>query len=164
MRETEEKAERRHGMKTKCGLDCEECGFQECPGCTETDGRPFGGSCMLAVCCGEKGCENCGRSFEAPCRLKEELIAEFNALGIEDMEEVKSLNALSGTYVNLAYKLPGGQEIRFWDDSRIYLGNQIRKMGSDRCYGLAADEDYLLVSEYGEGGSDAEIVVYKRRK
>ena len=151
-------------MKTKCGLDCEECGFQECPGCTETDGRPVGGSCMLAVCCDEKGCENCGRSFEAPCRLKEELIAEFNALGIEDMEEVKSLNALSGTYVNLAYKLPGGQEIRFWDDSRIYLGNQIRKMGSDRCYGLAADEDYLLVSEYGEGGSDAEIVVYKRRK
>ena len=124
MRETEEKAERRHGMKTKCGLDCEECGFQECPGCTETDGRPFGGSCMLAVCCGEKGCENCGRSFEAPCRLKEELIAEFNALGIEDMEEVKSLNALSGTYVNLAYKLPGGQEIRFWDDARVYLGRQ----------------------------------------
>ena len=61
-------------MKTKCGLDCEECGFKECPGCTETGGRPFGGTCMLAVCCDEKGCENCGRSFEAPCRLKEELL------------------------------------------------------------------------------------------
>lgn len=151
-------------MKTKCGLDCEECGFEECPGCMQTDGRPFGGSCMLAVCCDEKGCENCGRAFEAPCRLKEELIAELNALGIEDMEEVKSLNALSGAYVNLAYKLPGGQEIRFWDDSRIYLGNQIPKRGSDRCYGITADENYLLVCEYGEGGSDAEIVVYKRRK
>ena len=58
-------------MKTKCGLDCEECGFKECPGCTETGGRPFGGTCMLAVCCDEKGCENCGRSFEAPCRQKE---------------------------------------------------------------------------------------------
>ena len=151
-------------MKTKCGLDCEECGYKECSGCTETDGRPFGGSCMLAVCCDEKGCENCGRAFEAPCRLKEELIAEFNALGIEDMEEVKSLNALSGAFVNLAYKLPGGQEIRFWDDGRIYLGNQLCKKGSDRCYGLTADENYLLVCEYGEGGSDAEIVVYKRRK
>lgn len=80
------------------------------------------------------------------------------------MEEVKSLNALSGAYINLAYKLPGGQEIRFWDDSRVYLGNQLCKKGSDRCYGLTADENYLLVCEYGEGGSDAEIVVYKRRR
>ncbi len=151
-------------MKTKCGLDCSECGSKECGGCTETDGRPFGGSCMLALCCDEKGCENCGRAFEAPCRLKEELIAEFNALGIEDMEEITDLYALNGAFVNLAYTLPGGQEIRFWDDGRVYLGNQVHKKGSDRCYGLTADESYLLVCEYGEGGSDAEIVVYRRRK
>lgn len=151
-------------MKTKCGLDCSECGSKECGGCTETDGRPFGGSCMLALCCDEKGCENCGRAFEASCRLKEELIAEFNALGIEDMEEITDLYALNGAFVNLAYTLPGGQEIRFWDDGRVYLGNQVHKKGSDRCYGLTADESYLLVCEYGEGGSDAEIVVYRRRK
>ena len=151
-------------MKTKCGFDCSECGSKECGGCTETNGRPFGGSCMLALCCDEKGCDNCGRAFEAPCRLKEELIAEFNALGIEDMEEITDLYALNGAFVNLAYTLPGGQEIRFWDDGRIYLGNQVRKKGSDRCYGLTADENYLLVCEYGENGSDAEIVVYKRRK
>lgn len=151
-------------MKTKCGLDCSECGSKECGGCTETDGRPFGGSCMLALCCDEKGCENCGRAFEATCRLKEELIAEFNALGIEDMEEITDLYALNGAFVNLAYTLPGGQEIRFWDDGRVYLGNQVHKKGSDRCYGLTADESYLLVCEYGEGGSDAEIVVYRRRK
>lgn len=151
-------------MKTKCGLDCSECGCKECGGCTETGGRPFGGTCMIALCCDEKGCENCGRSFEAPCRLKEELIAEFNALGIEDMEEITDLYALNGAFVNLAYTLPGGQEIRFWDDGRVYLGNQVHKKGSDRCYGLTADESYLLVCEYGEGGSDAEIVVYRRRK
>lgn len=151
-------------MKTKCGLDCSECGSKECGGCTETNGRPFGGSCMLALCCDEKGCDNCGRAFEAPCRLKEELIAEFNALGIEDMEEITDLYALNGAFVNLAYTLPGGQEIRFWDDGRVYLGNQVHKKGSDRFYGLTADESYLLVCEYGEGGSDAEIVVYRRRK
>ena len=151
-------------MKTKCGLDCSECGSKECGGCTETNGRPFGGSCMLALCCDEKGCDNCGRAFEAPCRLKEELIAEFNALGIEDMEEITDLYALNGAFVNLAYTLPGGQEIRFWDDGRVYLGNQVHKKGSDRCYGLTADESYLLVCEYGEGGSDAEIVVYRRRE
>lgn len=152
-------------MKTLCGLDCDECGFKDsCAGCAATDGKPFGGSCMIAVCCDNKGCGNCGNSFEGPCKLKEQLIAEFNALGIEDMEQVTSLNALRGSFVNLEYTLPGGQNIKFWDDDRIYLGNQICKKNSDRCYGLTADEAYLLVCEYGSGGSDAEIVVYKRRE
>ncbi len=152
-------------MKTICGLDCSECELRDnCKGCTETNGRPIGGSCMIAVCCENKGCKNCGRAFETPCGLKDQLIAEFNDLGIEDMEEVTNLYALHGSYINLQYTLPGGQKIKFWDDNRIYLGNQICKKNSSRCYGLTADENYLLVCEYGEGGSDAEIVVYKRRK
>lgn len=152
-------------MKTLCGLDCSECGLRnECGGCTETNGHPFGGSCIIAVCCKDKGCENCGRSFEAPCKLKKQLIAEFNALGIEDMEEVTGLNALHGAYINLQYSLPCGQKIKFWDDDRIYLGNQICKKNSNRCYGLTADENYLLVCEYGDNGSDAEIIVYKKRR
>ncbi len=152
-------------MKSICGLDCGGCGLKEtCGGCTETKGRPFGGTCMIAECCARHGCVNCGKAFEAPCRLKEELIAEFNALGIQDMEEVTSLNALVGSFVNLAYTLPGGQVIKFWDDKRMYLGNQICKENSDRCYGLTADENYLLVCEYGQEGADPEIVVYRRRK
>ncbi len=152
-------------MKTLCGLDCSECGLKnECRGCTETNGHPFGGSCMIAVCCADQGCENCGGSFEAPCKLKKQLIAEFNALGIEDMEKVTDLNALHGAYINLQYTLPGGQKIKFWDDDRIYLGNQICKKNSNRCYGLTADENYLLVCEYGDNGSDAEIIVYKKRR
>jgi hypothetical protein len=43
-----------------------------------------------------------------------------------------------------------------------YYINQLEKNGSPRCYGLTADEKYLLVCEYGEGGTDAEIVVFKR--
>lgn len=150
---------------TKCGAHCAECGFRDtCGGCAKTDGHPFGGECMIAACCrqrGQKRCSGCGQAF---CRLKSELIAEFNALGIEDMPEVTSLNALKGSFVNLEYTLPGGQKIRFWDDNRIYLGNQLCKKGSERCYGLTADENDLLVCEYGEGGSEAEIVVYKRRR
>lgn len=150
--------------KAICGIDCSQCGYRSsCAGCEKTRGRPFGGSCMLAECCQSSQKESCG-SCEAPaCGLKSQLISEFNALGIADMEEVTSLNALKGSFVNLMYKLPGGQEIKFWDDSRIYLGNQICKRNSDRCYGLTADEHYLLVCEYGENGSDAEIVVFKRR-
>ena len=115
-------------MKTLCGLDCSECGLRDhCGGCAETNGRPFGGTCMVAVCCEEKGCENCCKSFEASCRLKEQLIAEFNALGIEDMEKVTSLNALKGSFVNLEYTLPGGQTIKFWEDDRIYLLDSDKK-------------------------------------
>lgn len=72
------------------------------------------------------------------------------------------LNALRGGFVNLKYKLPGGQIYSFWEDDRIYLGNQICKKGSERCYGLTADEHYLLVCEYGANGADAEIVIYKK--
>ncbi|HIZ17372.1 MAG TPA: DUF3795 domain-containing protein [Firmicutes bacterium] len=151
-------------MKTFCGLDCDKCELKnECCGCVETNGRPFGGSCMIAECCKDKGCENCGKFFESQCELKERLISEFNELGIEDMEKVTSLNALRGSFVNLEYTLPSSDTIKFWDDNKIYLGNQICKKGSDRCYGLTADENYLLVCEYGDGGADAEIITYKKR-
>ena len=152
-------------MKSICGLDCGKCGLKDtCGGCARTEGRPFGGSCVVAKCCQSHGCENCGKAFEGACKMMEEMISEFNDLGIEAMEEVTHLNALVGSYINLPYTLPGRQVIKFWDDKRIYLGNQICKKDSDRCYGLTADENNLLVCEYGEGGSDAEIVVYKRRK
>ena len=152
-------------MKTLCGLDCGDCGLREsCGGCRETNGHPFGGSCMMAECCADKGCESCGKSLETPCKLKQQLVTEFNELGIEDMEENTDLNALYGAYINLQYTLPSGQAIKFWDDTRIYLGNQVCKKNSDRCYGLTADERYLLVCEYGENGSDAEIIVYKKRR
>lgn len=106
----------------------------------------------------------CGKCSGVPCKLKKQLISEFNALGIEDMDEITDLNSLKGSFVNLEYTLLSGQVIKFWDDDRIYLGNQICKKNSDRCYGLTADENCLLICEYGEGSSDAEIVVYKKRR
>lgn len=148
---------------TICGLDCTRCPLKDnCAGCRATNGQPFGDTCMLALCCTDHGCENCGKVFEAQCKLKARLIAEFNALGIKDMETVTDLNALRGAFVNLEYTLPGGQVTKFLNDNRIYLGNQLRKKDSDRCYGVIADEHYLLVCEYGENGADAEIVVYKK--
>lgn len=151
--------------KSICGVDCSQCQLKDtCGGCVETNGRPFGGECMIAVCCQNKGYEHCGKCSAVPCLLKKQLIDEFNALGIEDMAEVTDLNALKGSFINLEYTLSSGQIIKFWYDNKIYLGNQICKKGSDRCYGLTADENFLLVCEYGEGGSDAEIIIYKRRR
>lgn len=95
--------------------------------------------------------------------MDEKLIQEFNTLGISDMPEVTQLYPLKGEFINLEYPLPSGRIVKFWEDSKTYYGNQLEKAGSSRCYGLAADETYLMVCEYGEDGSDAEIVVFKRR-
>lgn len=151
-------------MKTKCGADCNECGFKEsCGGCEKTNGRPFGETCMIAECCSGNGANHCSASCSLSCKLKNQLIDEFNALGIEDMEKVTNLNALKGSFVNLEYNIPSGQVVKFWNDNKIYLGNQICKKNSERCYGLTADENYLLVVEYGNNGENPEIVVFKKR-
>lgn len=135
-----------------------------CGGCVKTGGRPFGGDCVIAVCCGGKGDSGCGGTpFGGGCAMKKKVIDEFNALGIPDMPEITDLNALVGGYINLEYTLPGAQKVKFWDDRRVYLGTQVQKTGSDRCYGLTADENHLLVCEYGENGADAEIIIYKKR-
>ena len=68
-----------------------------------------------------------------------------------------------GAYVNLEYTLPSGQKIRLLDDKKVYLGYQLEKENSDRCYGLVADNHFLLVCEYGCNGADPEIIVYKKR-
>ncbi len=146
-----------------CGIDCTKCELKNtCGGCAETNGHPFSSECVIALCCQSKGYAHCDKCSDVPCLFKEKLIAEFNALSIEDMEEVTSLNALKGSFINLEYTFPSGQVVKIWDDEKIYLGNQICKRDSDRCYGLAADEKYLMVCEYGNNGSDAEIIVFKR--
>lgn len=150
-----------NGSISICGLDCSKCEWKDnCRGCSE-----IGEKCIIAACCKSKGKEKCSGFFDpdGKCGMKKQLIEEFNGLGISDMEEVTDLNALSGSFINLEYKLPNGQDVKFWQDDRVYLGNQIGKKDSDRCYGLAADEKYLMVCEYGMNGSDAEIVVFKRR-
>lgn len=142
-------------MKSICGIDCTECELNcDCKGCQATKGQPFGEKCMVA--------EYCQKGEAALRELKEKMIGAFHGLNIQDMEEVTDLNALKGSFINLEYHLPGGQTVKFWNDNKIYLGNQLHKKDSDRCYGIAADEKYLMVSEYGENGSDAEIVVFKR--
>ncbi len=150
-------------MKSYCGTDCTQCPFKEgCKGCTQTKGKPFLKQCLLAQCCIDKQQENCNQC-EKHCTLKSTLIEEINSLNIEDMEKLTHLNALKGSFVNLAYTLPNGQSVQFLEDDQIYLGNQLHKENSDRCYGVVAHEDFILLSEYGCMGQDAHIVVYKKR-
>ena len=102
-----------------------------------------------------------GEKFE---ELKRQLIDEFNGLHIEGMPKVEKLNALVGSYVNLEYRLPNGRMVKFLDDNATYLGNQLEsEFGGDRCFGILANMDFLLVCTYGCGGSDPELVLYKKR-
>lgn len=56
-----------------------------------------------------------------------------------------------------------GQSIKFLEDNNVYWGSQIEIPGSVRCYGIVADDRYLLVCEYGCGGADPQIILYKKR-
>ncbi|MBO5517955.1 MAG: helix-turn-helix domain-containing protein [Firmicutes bacterium] len=102
-----------------------------------------------------------GGEFEA---FKKQLIEEINALQIEGMPKVEKLNALVGQYVNLAYRLPNGAQVKFLDDGTTYLGNQLEsEFGGDRCFGVLANMDFILVCTYGEDDADPELVLYKKR-
>ena len=92
---------------------------------------------------------------------EKELIKLFNQLNVAGMEKVTKLNKLAGSLINLQYSLPSGH-VKLWDDNETYYGAELCKEGSDRCYGLTANEKYLLVCEYGDQGSDPEIVFFKR--
>ena len=96
--------------------------------------------------------------------FKQQLIKEFNDLHIDGMPKVENLNALVGGYINLEYRLPNGQTVKFLDDNATYLGNQLEcEFGGDRCFGIAANMDFLLVCTYEENGKNPELVLYKKR-
>ena len=97
-------------------------------------------------------------------RFKQTLIDEINALHIEGMPRVEKLNALVGSYVNLPYRLPNGNTVKFLDDSATYLGNQLEcEFGGDRCFGVLANMEFILVCTYEQDGRDPELVIYKKR-
>ncbi|MBR0413587.1 MAG: helix-turn-helix domain-containing protein [Clostridia bacterium] len=99
--------------------------------------------------------------FEA---FKKQLIEEINALHIEGMPEVTSLNALVGSFVNLAYPLPSGVSAKFLDDSTTYLGTQLEpQFGGERCFGVLANMDFILICTYEAEGTNPELVLYKKR-
>ena len=97
-------------------------------------------------------------------QFKKQLIDEINALQIEGMPRLEKLNALVGGYINLEYRLPNGKLVKFLDDGATYLGNQLEcEFGGDRCFGIAANMDFIMVSSYEKDGKDPELIVYKKR-
>ncbi|MDT3845063.1 MAG: zinc ribbon domain-containing protein [Bacillota bacterium] len=96
--------------------------------------------------------------------FKKKLIGEINDLHIDGMPRVEKLNALVGRFVNLEYRLPNGETVKFLDDQTTYLGNQLEsEFGGDRCFGVLANMDFILISTYGPEGRNPELVLYKKR-
>ena len=96
--------------------------------------------------------------------FKKQLMEEINDLHIEGLPKVENLNALPGSYVNLAYPLPSGEKVKLLDDRTTYLGNQLEsELGGDRCFGVLANMDFILVCTYEAEGANPELVLYKKR-
>ena len=99
--------------------------------------------------------------FEA---FKQQLIREINDLHIEGMPRVESLNALVGRFVNLAYPLPSGESVKLLNDGTTYLGTQLEPaFGGERCFGVLANMDFILICTYEEEGRNPELLLYKKR-
>ena len=96
--------------------------------------------------------------------FKNKLIDEINGLAIEGMPKVEKLNALVGRFVNLEYRLPSGQSVKFLEDGRTYLGTQLEpEFGGHRCFGVLANMEFILVCTYEAEGANPELVLYKKR-
>ena len=77
---------------------------------------------------------------------------------------MENLNVLSGRFINLEYRLPNGQSVKFLDDKAAYLGSQLEwESGAERCFGIVANMDFLLVCSYEENGENPELLIYKKR-
>ena len=149
-------------MESICGANCEDCELynKQCEGCQETKGCPFGKKCWIAKYI-EVGDQESFNEF------KKQIIEEFNSLHIDGMPTITELYPLHGAYVNLEYPLPNGTKAKLLNDNEAYLGTQVECEFNDgdikRCYGLLANTTFLLVCEYGENGTNPEIIIYKKR-
>ena len=65
--------------------------------------------------------------------------------------------------MNLEYRLPNGHKVKFLDDQKTYLGNQLEsEFGSERCFGIVANMDFMTCT-YEKDGTDPELLFYKKR-
>ena len=97
-------------------------------------------------------------------KFKQKLIDEINELHIDGMPKVEKLNALVGKFVNLEYRLPSGEKVKFLNDGTTYLGNQLEsEFGGDRCFGVLANMDFILICTYEAEGENPELILYKKR-
>ena len=149
-------------MNSICGAKCSECALynNKCKGCNETNGCPFGKKCWIAKYIEVGGQE----SFD---EFKKQLINEINQLEVDGIPKIEELYPLHGEFVNLEYPLPNNEKVKFINDNEAYLGNQVECIFNDedikKYFGVLANSNFILISEYEENGLNPELVIYKKR-
>ena len=145
-------------MSTYCGANCESCPSKEnCKGCRETCGSPFGGRCVAAEYIKFGG-------LEVYQQFKQELLNEINILlAAQGIGAIDGLFELVGGFVNLEYPMPSGEKVKLLNDKNIYLGAQIEFANLGICYGVVADTGFILICCYSINGSESELIVYQKR-
>lgn len=147
-----------------CGMNLEDCNISK-----ETDGNFNEEYCKWCYSDGDYTLDFWKQyikigGIEKFDEFKKQLIEEFNVLlKNEGLPRVENINVLSGSFINLEYRLPNGNVVKFLDDKASYLGSQLEIDGSDRCIGIAANMEFLLICSYEENGQNPELVVYKKR-
>lgn len=100
-------------------------------------------------------------AFEA---FKQGLVEEINALHIAGMPRLTELIAMVGRDINLEYRLPNGQTVKFLDDNATYLGNLLEcASDSGRYFGVAASMAFILICTCEADGKNPELVLYQTR-
>lgn len=147
-----------------CGMNLEDCNISK-----ETDGNFNEEYCKWCYSDGDYTLDFWKQyikigGIEKFDEFKKQLIEEFNVLlKNEGLPRVENINVLSGSFINLEYRLPNGNVVKFLDDKASYLGSQLEIEGLDRCIGIAANMEFLLICSYEENGQNPELVVYKKR-
>lgn len=49
-------------------------------------------------------------------------------------------------------------------DGATYLGNQLEcEFDCSRCFGIATNMEFILISTYEQNGTNPELVIYRKR-
>ena len=147
-----------------CGMNLEDCNISK-----ETNGDFNEEYCKWCYSDGDYTLDFWKRyikigGIEKLNEFKKQLLDELNVLLVmEGLPKIEELNVLSGSFVNLEYRLPNGEKVKFLDDKASYLGSQLEIEGLDRCFGIVANMEFILICSYEADGKNPELVVYKKR-
>ncbi len=94
--------------------------------------------------------------------MREKIISRIRTLGIKELMSVEHLEELNGDYINLESILPNGKTGKILNDEKKYLATQVEIPGSEKCYGIAADENMIAIYKYGCAGKDSELIAWVR--
>ena len=94
--------------------------------------------------------------------IEQRIIDEVNSLGLPDCPPIPHLKVMQGSLINFKYDVSGNQ-VQALDDNASYLCAQVEKTdGSERRYGIACNEHYIVVNECSSTVKDTKLVMIKR--